>query len=75
MYHQTSTPITLDGPGFISIEQIIPDLIPISKATFYRCVQSGDYPAPVRVSANRSAWRKADIKALLVELGGAECSR
>ena len=68
-------PVISNRSGFISIEQIISDLIPLSKATYYRCVQSGDYPAPVRVFANRSAWRKADIKAPLVELGGAECSR
>jgi prophage regulatory protein len=72
MTQNTPVPVSLDGPGFLSIEQIVPDLIPISKATFYRCVQSGVYPSSVQVSANRKAWRKSDIKSLIDKLGGCD---
>ncbi|GEM_PF-6350418 len=74
MTHQLSRPITLDGPGFLRIEQIIPGLLPVSRATFYRGVRNGTYPAPVRISNSCSAWRKSDIKVLLEELGGDVCS-
>jgi len=32
-----------------------------SKSTLYRCIKRGDFPAPVRVSQNRVAWRQADV--------------
>lgn len=75
MHHTLASPSDLSKLGFISLDQIVPDLLPISKATFYRCVQRGEYPAPVRVSAKRSTWCKAVIKELLKELAGAPCSR
>ena len=64
--------IGLYRSGFNSIGKSTPNLVPISKAAFYRCVQSGVYPTSVQVSAKRRAWRKSDIKSLIEELGGCD---
>ncbi|WP_153160910.1 AlpA family transcriptional regulator [Zoogloea sp. 1C4] len=34
----------------------------ISRASIYRLMKAGEFPTPVRVSANRVAWREADIR-------------
>lgn len=33
----------------------------LSKTTRWRKVKAGEFPAPVRISARRCAWRKSDI--------------
>jgi prophage regulatory protein len=57
--------------GFLRLPQIIAEYIPVSKATFWRRVQDGTYPRPVKLSANCSAWRKSDIEELAISLGRA----
>ena len=56
--------------GFLRLPQIIEHYIPVSKATFWRRVQDGTYPRPIKLSPRCSAWRKKDITKLLEELGG-----
>lgn len=34
----------------------------ISRSSIYRLLKAGEFPTPVRVSANRIAWREADIR-------------
>lgn len=34
---------------------------PVSRSTWYEGVKRGRYPAPVKLSARISAWRKSDI--------------
>lgn len=49
----------------------LPDVlarIPISRSRWYAGVKSGEYPAPIKISANISAWRSEDIDALLQKL-------
>lgn len=70
MAHQTPSIVKTSDVGFLRIDQIIPDLLPISKATFYRCVSEGRYPRPVKLSKNCTAWRKSEINELIEELGG-----
>ena len=37
-------------------------LIPFSVATLWRKVRSGDFPAPLKVSTQVTAWRVGDIR-------------
>lgn len=60
-----------NNAGFLRLPQIIAEYIPVSKATFWRRVQDGTYPRPVKLSANCSAWRRSDIEELIKTLGGA----
>lgn len=40
-------------------------LLPISRTTFLVGVKKGHYPKPVRLSAQRQAWRAIDLKPLV----------
>jgi prophage regulatory protein len=37
----------------------------LSKTTRWRKIKSGEFPAPVRISARRCAWRRSDIASWL----------
>ncbi|MBK9520350.1 MAG: AlpA family phage regulatory protein [Rhodocyclaceae bacterium] len=47
--------------GFARQSQLIPKLIPISPATFWRYVKSGTFPKPVKLSERITAWRWEDV--------------
>jgi predicted DNA-binding transcriptional regulator AlpA len=49
---------------YIRINQLIQTL-PISKATIWRKVKQGTFPAPVKLSVAITAWRTTDIEAWL----------
>lgn len=63
-------PLTDDG--LLRLEQIIGSprkgiapILPVSKTSFYRGIREGVYPAPIKLGLRTSAWRVADIRALL----------
>lgn len=43
----------------------IPALIPVSRSTWWAGVRSGRYPQPVKLGPRITAWRVADIRALI----------
>lgn len=47
--------------AYIRINQLIQTL-PISKASIWRKVKQGTFPAPVKLSVGITAWRTADIE-------------
>lgn len=47
-----------------------PAIIPVSRASWWLGVKKGIYPEPVKLSANTTAWRVSDIRALIARLGG-----
>lgn len=49
-------------------------LFPVGRSTWLAGVQSGRYPAPVRLSPRTVGWRLADIRAL-IEAAGQEAAR
>ncbi len=67
----------LPEAGFLRIWQIIGDrkrgiepLLPVCRSTFLAGVNSGKYPKPVKLGERTTAWKKADILALLESMGG-----
>lgn len=60
-------PYTLPAEGYVRLAQIIGPggPIPVSKTTWWRGVKDGTYPRPVKLSANVTAWKVSDIRALL----------
>jgi predicted DNA-binding transcriptional regulator AlpA len=46
----------------------VPALVPVSKSTWLNGIAEGRYPAPVRLSQRKVAWRRSDINALLAGL-------
>lgn len=62
---------------YLRIWQIVGDkkrgiepLLPIGKSTFLAGVKSGKYPKPVKLGERTTAWRKADIDAVLARFAG-----
>lgn len=52
----------LPEPGFIRQADLIPGIVPFSAATLWRRVKSGEFPAPVKLSARVTAWRLQDVR-------------
>jgi predicted DNA-binding transcriptional regulator AlpA len=55
--------------SYIRINQLIQKL-PISKASIWRKVKQGTFPAPVKLSIGITAWRTTDIEAWLSQCEG-----
>lgn len=49
--------------GFIRQSELVPGMVPFSAATLWRKVKSGEFPAPVKLSARVTAWRLEDVHA------------
>jgi len=45
----------------LRINQIIPDILPISKTSWWNGVKSGLYPQPVKLGPRTTAWRESDV--------------
>lgn len=72
MQHEQQTART--EQGFLRLRQIIGDpkrgiepLIPVSSATWWRGCKSGLYPKPHKLGPNITAWKRADVLAILNE--------
>ncbi|TSA52602.1 MAG: AlpA family phage regulatory protein [Nitrosomonadaceae bacterium] len=57
----------LPQTGFIRLPQVLSH-IPVGRSTWWLGVRSGKYPTPVKLSANTTAWRAEDIRALIAKL-------
>ena len=53
--------------GFLRLPQVLA-LIPISKNTWLRGVESGRYPKPVKLSARVNVWPMESIRNLIEDL-------
>lgn len=52
--------------AFLRLSDMIPGLLPFSRATFWRKVKAGDFPVPVKLSDAVTAWRRDEVEAWLV---------
>ena len=48
----------------LRISQIIPEILPISKTSWWNGVKTGKYPQPVKLGERTTAWRESDIQKL-----------
>lgn len=60
--------------GFLRLSQLlgdpkaeppIPPILPVSRASWWAGIKAGRYPAGVKLGPRTTAWRAADIKALV----------
>jgi prophage regulatory protein len=66
MSHPTaSTFDALPDTGYMRQSQIIPHVIPVSSATWWRGVKSGRYPKSYKLSERVTAWKVGDIRQFL----------
>jgi len=56
---------------FLRLPQVL-ELIPVSRSTWWAGCKSGRYPKPVKLGPRTSAWRVADIQALLEKISAGE---
>ncbi len=72
---------TLPSTGYLRLAQIIgnkrskppiPAVIPVCSSSWWNGVKKGIYPAPVKLSANVTAWKVEDIRALIVRINSQE---
>ena len=62
---------TLPETGFLRLPEVLA-LIPVCRASWWKGIKSGRYPAGVKLSERVTAWRAEDIRALIKQLGGGE---
>lgn len=63
---------TLPQHGYVRISQLVGNpargiapMIPISRSSIWRLVKSGQFPAPIRLSARITVWRVEEVRAWL----------
>ena len=54
--------------GFLRLPEVLA-LVPVSKSTWWAGCKTGRFPKPVKLGQRTTAWRVADIAALLEKLG------
>jgi prophage regulatory protein len=57
-----NTPIPADG--FLRLPEVL-RFIPVSRSTWWAGVKSGRYPGAVKLGPRITAWKAADIRALV----------
>jgi prophage regulatory protein len=55
---------------YLRLKQVL-KIIPVSRSTWYRGIQAGIYPTPVRLSHRVAAWKKSEIMRCLEQLDAA----
>lgn len=63
-----------ENTKFISLEQVL-EIIPVSRSTWLRGVNAGEYPEPIKVSKRLKFWNMADIQDLVDKLINHEAQR
>jgi len=55
----------LSDTALVRITQIVGPLVPVSRATWWRYVQAGTAPRPVKLGPGITAWRVGELRAWL----------
>lgn len=55
--------------GYLREAQIVPNIIPVSRSTFFQWVRDGRFPKPVKLSPRVTVWRAADVSDWLENKG------
>jgi predicted DNA-binding transcriptional regulator AlpA len=53
---------SLPDSAFVRQKQIIPAVVPISPATFWRMVKAGSFPKPTSLGPNMTAWQVGAVR-------------
>ena len=52
----------LPETGFVRQSQLVPGILGISPATFWRLIREGRFPAPVHLADRVTAWRVEEVR-------------
>lgn len=64
------TPAAIQHTGYIRGKQILASILPVGRTTLWRMVKRGQFPAPVRLGPNITAWRAEDVRDWLEQRKG-----
>lgn len=68
---QTETIVTdsyqLPNAGFVRLTDVL-KVIPVSKTTWWKGIQTGRFPKPVKLSERTTAWHVDEIRSLIDEI-------
>lgn len=53
---------------FMKVKQVL-QVVPFSASTLWRKSKTGEFPAPIKISANITAWRTEDVNNWIESLG------
>lgn len=70
MSENVTNHLGLPATGFVRLAQLVHDPrksgkvtpLPFSKATLWRMVNAGTFPAPIKLSERITAWRVEDVR-------------
>ena len=54
--------MTNETETFIRMDRLL-EILPVSTTTIFKWVKSGQFPAPIRIGPNVSAWSSVEIEA------------
>jgi len=62
----------LPTEGFVRLKTVLA-VVPVGESRWYQGVNTGEFPAPVKIGPRMNAWRVRDIRELIAKLesGGA----
>lgn len=63
----TSSFDALPDSAFVRLNQLLAGVLPFSASTTWRKVRSGQFPQPVKVSCQVTAWRVGDVRRWLAD--------
>lgn len=49
------------APRLLKLAQIVPGLVPVNKATLWRWIRQGKFPAPIKFVARPRFWLESDV--------------
>jgi predicted DNA-binding transcriptional regulator AlpA len=71
---QEAQPQALPEIGFLRLKQIVPNLVPVSKSTWWQWIKEGRAPRGIKLSPNVTAWKAEDIRGFLSRKAGGQTS-
>ena len=58
---QRKTPVAKPDASLLRLNDFLPSL-PFARATLWRMVSAGTFPAPVKVSSRITAWKRVEVE-------------
>jgi prophage regulatory protein len=62
MSKRPPTPPPLPETGFVRQSQLVPHILGVSSATFWRLIAAHKFPSPVHLAGRVTAWRVEEVR-------------